>query len=93
MLYVKGWKPCGCTFLGKGIVDHPEMGVIIDCREVIFDEWSIAGHWTGREEQSRIMYKTDTGYVFDDSDLCGDTPRFKVELYAPNVRADKIFCW
>ena len=81
----------GCTFLGKGIVDHPEMGFVVECREVILDEWdSISEEWKGSEER-RIMFRTDTGYAFDFNQL-HDLP-FKIEQYAPNWRPRMVDAW
>lgn len=91
MLSVKKSVSCGCTFLGKGIVGHPEMGVVYDCREVTFDEWDLMrGEWLDREE-TRIVYKTDNGYVFDQEML--HDKAFEIELYAENWRAHKGECF
>ena len=86
MLDVKNDRGVGCTFLGKGIVDRPEMGVVVECREVTFDEWDfIEQEWKDCEVK-KLLYRTDTGYVFDEDDIFGDQARFQIELYAPNWR-------
>lgn len=91
-LFVKSSTSYGCTFLGKGIVGHPEMGVVCECREVIFDEWDHVGHhWTGRNEVVKVMLRTDTGYSFD-NDMLRDGV-FEIENYAPNWRAHKKDAW
>ena len=92
MLQVKSSKSHGCLFLGKGIVNHPEMGVVVECREVVFDKWDIMRtEWFGRFEETRIMYRTDTGYSFDETQLQDGT--FQIEQYAPNWRARKKDAW
>lgn len=83
MLSVKTSKSMGCTFLGKGIVDHPEMGVVDECREVVMDELDVFGEWTGNETKI-VMLRTDNGYAFDENMLRNGT--FKIENYAPNWR-------
>lgn len=94
MLNVKASKPHGCVFLGKGIEGRPEMGVIEDCREVLFDEWDVMrGQWTGLHEKTVVMYKTDNGYVFDETFIFGKKPILKIEEYAPNWRAHKDHVW
>lgn len=86
MLDVKNDRAAGCPFLGKGIVDRPEMGVIVDCREVTFDEWDpYVAYWKGCEVK-KLVYRTDTGFVFDEDDLWGEYARLRVEQYAPNIR-------
>ena len=86
MLDVKRDKAAGCTFLEKGIVGRPEMGVVAECREVTFDEWDfIEQSWKDREVK-RLLYRTDTGYVFDESDIFGPDARLEIEQYAPNWR-------
>ena len=86
---VKNSKEYGCTFLGKGIVGRPEMGVVVQCREVIFDEWDVMRQdWKGHEVK-KLVFKTDTGYVFDEDDYLGPDARLEIELYAPNWRAKK----
>lgn len=92
MLSVKHSAPYGCTFLGKGIEDHPEMGVVVECRLVWFDEWdTMFQHWTGKSECRRIMYRTDNGYAFDRDAIMDGT--YKIELYAPNWRPRKKSAW
>lgn len=87
---VKESRRHGCTFLGKGIEGHPEMGVVVECREVILDEWdSVLKHWKGDNEK-RIMFRTDTGYAFDAQAL-GDI--YQIEQYAPNFRPRKVDAW
>ena len=82
----------GCVFLGKGIVDHPEMGVIIECRKVVFDEWDVMfQEWLGKRETTKVMYRTDTGYAFDHSRIEDGT--YEIEQYAPNWRAHKKDAW
>lgn len=89
-MLVKKSTDSGCVFLGKGIKNHPEMGVVCAAREVTFDEYDVMfQHWTGHEI-TRILYKTDTGYCFDNTQL-GDV--FEIELYAPNWRARKPDAW
>ena len=86
MLDVKVDRGAGCTFLGKGIVGRPEMGVIEECREVTFDEWDfIEQDWKDCEVK-KLVYRTDTGYVFDEDDIFGADARFEIEQYAPNWR-------
>ena len=86
MLDVKNDLGAGCTFLGKGIVGRPEMGVIVDCRKIVFDEWDFFEQcWKGCET-TKLVYKTDTGYIFDEDDIFGANPRLEVEQYAPNWR-------
>jgi len=91
MLQVKSSKAHGCLFLGKGIVGHPEMGVVVDARFVTFDTWDVMrGQWAGHEE-SRVLYRTDTGYSFDETRLQDGT--YTIEEYAPNWRAKKPDAW
>lgn len=93
MLNVKYSKSCGCVFFGKGIVDRPEMGVVSECREVVFDEFDVMRQeWKGREVV-KIVYKTDNGYSFDDDDIRGSNARLKIDNYAPSWRAKKGDCW
>lgn len=74
----------GCTFLGKGIIDHPEMGVVVECRQITFDDWDpITSEWKG-DELITLMYWTDNDFSFVQDDL--DSGRFQIELYAPNIR-------
>lgn len=84
MLYVKIDRGHGCTFLGKGIEGRPEMGVVVDCREVTFDEWDFAEQDWKNCEVKKVLFKTDAGYVFDEDDLWGANARLKIEQYAPN---------
>lgn len=85
MLRTKKIETCGCTFLGKGIVGRPEMGVVAEAKMVTFDEWDFIDlNWKG-EEVTRTMYWTDNDYAFDDTMLRPDGP-FEIELYAPNWR-------
>lgn len=86
MLDVKVDKGAGCTFIGKGIIGRPEMGVVIECREVTFDEWSFTEMDWKDQEVKKLLYRTDTGYVFDEDDIFGVNARFKIEQYAPNWR-------
>ena len=84
MLDVKVDRAAGCTFLGKGIVGRPEMGVIEECREVTFDEWdSFEMEWKDLKVK-KLVYKTSTGYVIDDDMLMGNSALFEIEQYAPN---------
>ena len=86
MLDVKVDRGAGCTFLGKGIVGRQEMGVVEECREVTFDEWDfIEQDWKDCEVK-KLVYRTDTGYVFDEDDISGVNARLKIEQYAPNWR-------
>lgn len=90
-LQVKSSVMVGCVFLGKGIVGHPEMGVIVECREVVFDMWDVMfQEWTGKHEMTKVMYRTDTGYAFDQDTLDG---MYQIENYAPNWRAKKKDAW
>ena len=89
-LLVKRSNRHGCVFLGKGIKDHPEMGVVVECREVTLDEWdSFSRRWKGNE-QKRILFRTDVGYAFD-SQALGKI--YEIEQYAPNWRASKPDAW
>lgn len=91
-LLVKKSVQYGCTFLGKGIVGRPEMGVIRECRLVWFDEWDVMRQcWMERNEIRRIMYRTDTGYAFDHDSIADGT--YKIKGYAPNWRARKPDAW
>lgn len=91
-LQVKSSINRGCTFFGKGIVNRPEMGVVVECREVLLDEWDVGFcHWSGRNEVTKIMYRTDNGYSFDD-DMLADG-MFEIEEYAPNWRSHKKDAW
>lgn len=84
MLDVKADRGAGCTFLGKGFVGHPEMGVIQECREVTFDEWdSFEMDWKDLEVK-KLMYRTSTGYVLDEDMIMGNHALFEIEQYAPN---------
>ena len=83
-LDVKRDKGAGCTFLGKGIVGRPEMGVVAECREVTFDEWDFMEQEWKNCEVKKLLYRTDTGYVFDDDDIRGPDARLEIEQYAPN---------
>ena len=84
MLDVKVDRGAGCTFLGKGIVGHPEMGVIEECREVTLDEWDpFEMDWKDLEVK-QLMYKTSTGYVFDEHQIMGNDALFEIEQYVPN---------
>lgn len=85
-LYTKASRYAGCTFLGKGIVGCPEMGVIVECREVTFDEWDIIEQEWKNCEVKKLLYRTDTGYVFDEDDIRGPDAWFEIEQYAPNCR-------
>ena len=92
-LQVKSSVRSGCVFLGKGIKGRPEMGVVVECRRVTFDEWDLMRQeWTGRHEETRMLYMTDNGYVFDDSQLY-DERLFQIEEHAPNWRAKKKDAW
>lgn len=92
MLQVKNSTPKGCTYLGKGFVDHPEMGVVVECREVVFDTWDVMyGHWTGKNEKTITMVRTDTGFAFDERDIWDG--RYELEQYAPSWRAHKKDAW
>lgn len=92
MLSVKASTPYGCTFLGKGIVNRPEMGVVCECRLVRFDEWDVMRQcWTGRGETQKIMYRTDNGYSFDHDSIVDGT--YQIEQYAANWRARKPDAW
>ena len=92
MLSVKASAPYGCTFLGKGIVGREEMGVVIECRMVWFDEWDVMQQrWIGKNQVRKIMYRTDNGYAFDHDALVDGT--YKIEQYAPNWRARKNNPW
>ena len=85
-LYTKVSRCAGCTFLGKGIVGRPEMGVVAECRDVTFDEWDIIEQDWKDCEVKKLVYRTDTGYVFDETDIFGAAARFEIEQYAPNCR-------
>ena len=89
-MLVKSSKSMGCTFFGKGFIDHPEMGVVTDCREVTFDEKDVYGEWTGNETKI-VMLKTDNGYAIDENML--RSGMFRVENYAPNWRAEGSYPW
>lgn len=92
MLSVKMSASYGCAFLGKGIVNRPEMGVVCECRLVWFDEWDVVRQcWTGDGATRRILYRTDTGYSFDHDSIADGT--YKIEEYAPNWRARKPDAW
>lgn len=90
-LHVKEYVLWGCEFIGKGIVGRPEMGVISRCKRVTFDRWDLMrGEWLGKETH-RLMYLTDTGYSFDETDL--KEGRLEIEPYAENWRAHKGTPW
>lgn len=91
MLSVKYSEHVGCTFLGKGLEGHPEMGVIVAAKAVVFDEWDCFSQTWKNKEVGRVMYFTDNGYAFDDSLL--EEGVYKIELYAPNWRAHKGTPW
>ena len=87
-LQVKYVRPMGCTFLGKGIVNHPEMGIVTQSAEVVFDTFDVMRQvWTDAHELKKVVYKTDNGYVFDEDQLADGY--FEIEEYAPNWRAKK----
>ena len=89
-MLVKSSKPMGCTFFGKGICGHPEMGVVEECREVVMDEKDVFGEWIGNET-TIVMLRTDNGYAFDES-LLRDRI-LEIENYAPNWRAKAGYPW
>ena len=87
-LQVKYVRPMGCVFLGKGIVDRPEMGIVTECAEVIFDTFDVMRQvWTDAHEEKKIVYKTDNGFVFCEDEL--ESGYYEIEEYAPNWRAKK----
>ena len=90
MLYVKKTNTEGCTFLGKGIKGHPEMGVVVDCRVVCLDEMDIYKNWKNNEV-SVILVRTSTGYAFDASKLRDRT--YEIEEYAPNSHRQWRDAW
>lgn len=90
MYSVKSSTAMGCTFLGKGIKHRPEMGVVMECREVVMDEKDIFGEWAG-EELIVVMFRTDNGYVFDGRQLQDGS--IVIENYAPNWRAKAGYPW
>ena len=93
MLHVKSARPVGCTYLGKGFVGHPEMGVVVDRREVLFDKWDVMkADWTGAHEMTIFMIRTDTGFVLNEDDIF-EKHYFDIEEYAPNWRARKYDAW
>ena len=90
MLDVKIDRGAGCTFLGKGIVGHPEMGVIEECREVTFDEWdNFEMEWKDLEIK-KLVYKTSTGYVIDEEMLMGNHRVFEIEEFVDNNYVSSI---
>lgn len=93
MLYVKSSVPVGCTYLGKGFVGHPEMGVVVDRREVLFDDWDVMrAEWTGKREETHMLIRTDNGFVLDEADIF-ERHFYEIEDYAPNWRARKYDAW
>ena len=90
MLHVKSSEAAGCRYLGKGFVDHPEMGVVVECRKVVLDKWDVARGWKG-DEHAITMVRTDTGFAFDEQDIWDG--KYEIELYAANWRARKPDAW
>ena len=86
---IKKFKSVGCTFLGKGLVGRPEMGIIVEAKAVVFDETDIFGNWKNVETET-VMYRTSNGFVFDDDDL--REKRLEVEPYAPNWTSLTEYC-
>lgn len=90
MLVVKKSRRAGCLYLGKGFVDHPEMGAISDYREVTFDEIDSLGHWSGNEVVVYMVH-TDTGFAFDERFIYDGT--YKLDEWAFNWRPKKPDAW
>lgn len=88
-LYVKKSEKIGATFLGKGIVGHPEWGVVVEVRDVTFDQKDVFGDWEGTEF-TQTWCRTDNGFTFDAARLGGD---ILIENYAPNWRAETKGAW
>lgn len=88
---IKSVSKIGCTFLGKGIKGHPEMGVVSEAKSVIFAEKDVFGDWVDGTEQEFVLVRTDNGFCFD-SDMLDRL--FVIENYAPNYRSkNDISVW
>ena len=91
-LNIKTRSELGCSFLGKGIVGHPEMGVVERVVDLIMAEQDVFGDWVDGTETNISLILTDNGFSFDSRLLVNGT--YVIENYAPNFRRkNKVKAW